>query len=49
MRLPVEQTADAAGVGHHGHDVSAAHREAAIARQAQLTKPTGSLGRLEQL
>lgn len=30
-------------------DVSAAHREAAIARQAQLTKPTGSLGRLEQL
>jgi len=30
-------------------DVSAVHREAAIARQAQLTKPTGSLGRLEQL
>jgi len=30
-------------------DVSAAHREAAIARQAQLTKPTGALGRLEQL
>ena len=25
------------------------HREAAIARQAQLTKPTGALGRLEQL
>jgi nicotinate-nucleotide--dimethylbenzimidazole phosphoribosyltransferase len=30
-------------------DVSAAHRDAAIARQAQLTKPTGALGRLEQL
>jgi nicotinate-nucleotide--dimethylbenzimidazole phosphoribosyltransferase len=30
-------------------EVSAAHREAAIARQAQLTKPTGALGRLEQL
>ena len=30
-------------------DVSAAHREAAMARQAQLTKPTGALGRLEQL
>jgi nicotinate-nucleotide--dimethylbenzimidazole phosphoribosyltransferase len=30
-------------------DVSAVHREAAIARQAQLTKPTGALGRLEQL
>ena len=30
-------------------DVSAAHREAALARQAQLTKPTGALGRLEQL
>lgn len=30
-------------------EVSAVHREAAIARQAQLTKPTGSLGRLEQL
>ncbi|MBJ7407428.1 MAG: nicotinate-nucleotide--dimethylbenzimidazole phosphoribosyltransferase, partial [Bradyrhizobium sp.] len=29
-------------------DVSAVHREAAIARQAQLTKPTGALGRLEQ-
>lgn len=30
-------------------DISAAHRDAAIARQAQLTKPTGALGRLEQL
>jgi nicotinate-nucleotide--dimethylbenzimidazole phosphoribosyltransferase len=30
-------------------DVSAAHRQAAIARQAQLTKPTGALGRLEQV
>lgn len=30
-------------------DVSAHHREAAIARQGQLTKPTGALGRLEQL
>lgn len=30
-------------------DVSAFHREAAIARQAQLTKPAGALGRLEQL
>ncbi|TYL94704.1 nicotinate-nucleotide--dimethylbenzimidazole phosphoribosyltransferase [Bradyrhizobium rifense] len=30
-------------------EISAAHREAAIARQAQLTKPTGALGRLEQL
>lgn len=30
-------------------DISAAHREAALARQAQLTKPAGSLGRLEQL
>ncbi len=30
-------------------DVSAVHREAAVARQAQLTKPTGALGRLEQL
>ncbi|QOZ46380.1 nicotinate-nucleotide--dimethylbenzimidazole phosphoribosyltransferase [Bradyrhizobium sp. CCBAU 53340] len=30
-------------------EVSIAHREAAIARQAQLTKPTGALGRLEQL
>lgn len=29
--------------------ISAIHREAAIARQAQLTKPTGALGRLEQL
>jgi hypothetical protein len=29
--------------------VSGAHREAAMARQAQLTKPTGALGRLEQL
>jgi nicotinate-nucleotide--dimethylbenzimidazole phosphoribosyltransferase len=29
--------------------VSAVHREAALARQAQLTKPTGALGRLEQL
>src|SRR4051794_28258332 len=28
---------------------SAVHREAAIARQAQLTKPAGALGRLEQL
>lgn len=30
-------------------DVSAVHREAALARQAQLTKPAGALGRLEQL
>ncbi|MFT4117655.1 nicotinate-nucleotide--dimethylbenzimidazole phosphoribosyltransferase [Bradyrhizobium sp.] len=30
-------------------DVSAVHREAAVARQAQLTKPAGALGRLEQL
>ena len=30
-------------------DISAAHRDAALARQAQLTKPAGSLGRLEQL
>jgi nicotinate-nucleotide--dimethylbenzimidazole phosphoribosyltransferase len=29
--------------------ISAVHREAAIARQAQLTKPTGALGRLEEL
>ena len=29
--------------------ISAVHREAAIARQAQLTKPTGALGRLEQV
>jgi nicotinate-nucleotide--dimethylbenzimidazole phosphoribosyltransferase len=29
--------------------VSAVHRDAAIARQAQLTKPRGALGRLEQL
>jgi len=29
--------------------ISAAHRDAALARQAQLTKPAGSLGRLEQL
>ena len=28
---------------------SAIHRDAALARQAQLTKPAGSLGRLEQL
>jgi nicotinate-nucleotide--dimethylbenzimidazole phosphoribosyltransferase len=30
-------------------EISTAHRDAAIARQAQLTKPTGALGRLEQL
>ncbi|MEK9281948.1 MULTISPECIES: nicotinate-nucleotide--dimethylbenzimidazole phosphoribosyltransferase [unclassified Bradyrhizobium] len=30
-------------------DISAVHRDAATARQAQLTKPTGALGRLEQL
>ena len=30
-------------------EISAAHREAAVARQVQLTKPTGALGRLEQL
>ncbi|MGL9618703.1 nicotinate-nucleotide--dimethylbenzimidazole phosphoribosyltransferase [Bradyrhizobium sp. U531] len=30
-------------------EISAVHRDAAIARQAQLTKPTGALGRLEQL
>lgn len=29
--------------------VSAIHREAALARQAQLTKPTGALGRLEHV
>lgn len=29
--------------------ISTAHRDAALARQAQLTKPAGSLGRLEQL
>lgn len=29
--------------------VSAVHRDAALARQAQLTKPAGALGRLEQL
>jgi nicotinate-nucleotide--dimethylbenzimidazole phosphoribosyltransferase len=30
-------------------EISAAHREAALSRQAQLTKPSGSLGRLEHL
>lgn len=30
-------------------EVSAVYREAALARQAQLTKPAGALGRLEQL
>lgn len=30
-------------------EISEHHRDAAIARQAQLTKPTGALGRLEQL
>lgn len=30
-------------------DVSAVHREAALARQGQLTKPTGALGRLEHI
>ncbi|WFU78487.1 nicotinate-nucleotide--dimethylbenzimidazole phosphoribosyltransferase [Bradyrhizobium sp. CIAT3101] len=30
-------------------EISVAHRDAAIARQTQLTKPTGALGRLEQL
>lgn len=30
-------------------EISAVHRDAAVARQAQLTKPTGALGRLEQL
>jgi len=30
-------------------EISALHRDAAVARQAQLTKPTGALGRLEQL
>lgn len=30
-------------------EISAPHRDDAIARQAQLTKPTGALGRLEQL
>ena len=30
-------------------DVSVVHREAAVARQAQLTKPTGALGRLEHI
>jgi nicotinate-nucleotide--dimethylbenzimidazole phosphoribosyltransferase len=30
-------------------EISTAHRDAALARQAQLTKPAGSLGRLEHL
>ncbi|MGB6635877.1 MAG: nicotinate-nucleotide--dimethylbenzimidazole phosphoribosyltransferase, partial [Bradyrhizobium sp.] len=30
-------------------EISIAHRDAALARQAQLTKPAGSLGRLEHL
>src|ERR1700722_19609332 len=30
-------------------DISTAHRDAALARQAQLTKPAGSLGRIEHL
>jgi len=30
-------------------EISVTHREAAISRQGQLTKPTGALGRLEQL
>jgi len=30
-------------------DISTVHRDAALARQAQLTKPAGSLGRLEHL
>jgi nicotinate-nucleotide--dimethylbenzimidazole phosphoribosyltransferase len=30
-------------------DISPAHRDAALVRQAQLTKPAGSLGRLEHL
>ena len=30
-------------------EISAAHRDAALARQAQLTKPAGSLGRIEHL
>jgi nicotinate-nucleotide--dimethylbenzimidazole phosphoribosyltransferase len=30
-------------------EISELHRDAALARQAQLTKPAGSLGRLEQL
>ena len=30
-------------------EISRSHREAALARQAQLTKPAGSLGRLEHL
>ncbi|WGD49534.1 nicotinate-nucleotide--dimethylbenzimidazole phosphoribosyltransferase [Bradyrhizobium sp. CB1650] len=30
-------------------EISAVHRDAAVARQAQLTKPTGALGRLEEL
>ena len=34
---------------HQCPEISAVHREAALARQAQLTKPAGSLGRLEQL
>jgi len=29
--------------------ISAIHRDAALARQGQLTKPAGSLGRLERL
>ena len=36
-------------VYQHCPEMSAIHRDAAIARQAQLTKPTGALGRLEQL
>ncbi|GAA0000117.1 hypothetical protein BRDID11002_01170 [Bradyrhizobium diazoefficiens] len=36
-------------VYHKCPEISAVHRDAAIVRQAQLTKPTGALGRLEQL
>lgn len=36
-------------VYHKCPEVSAAHRDMALARQAQLTKPAGSLGLLEQL
>src|ERR1700684_3954756 len=30
-------------------EISTVHRDAALARQAQLTKPAGSLGRIEHL
>ncbi len=36
-------------VYHECPGVSTAHRDGALARQAELTKPTGALGRLEHL